>query len=557
MAYHFSLEITNVHSRFLLPVALVATSYLFGWLAAFSRMDHAFAQDNQQRALTNSEPSATPNLAFAALAAQNQKVSATPQRDGRKPNILVIMGDDIGWFNPSCYNHGMMGYKTPNIDRIAKEGVMFTDAYGQQSCTAGRAAFITGQCPKRTGLLKIGMPGDPIGLQKEDPTIAELLKPLGYATGQFGKNHLGDLDQFLPTNHGFDEFFGNLYHLNAEEEPEHPIYPKDPAFRKKYGPRGVLKSTVGGKIEDTGPLTKKRMETIDEEFLAASLDFIGRQHKADKPFFCWFNSTRNHIFTHLKKESEGKTGRGIYADAMVEHDGHVGQLLKKLDDLGIANNTIVIYTTDNGAEKYAWPDGGTSPFRGQKATTWEGGLRIPFLVRWPEQVKGGRVSNEILSLEDCLPTLLAAAGEAEITKKLLNGHTAGESTFKVHIDGYNFLPYLSGIEEKGPRDTFFGYVDDGTLGAVRYKDYKFHFSTQDHPGMQAWIMAQTPRKAPLMIDLRADPFEAAPTETSNYDDWVSRMMFIMVPLKDLVGEHVSTFKAFPPRQEGGSFTLRQ
>ncbi|MCY3008737.1 MAG: arylsulfatase [Planctomycetota bacterium] len=484
-------------------------------------------------------------------------MSATPQRDGRKPNILVIMGDDIGWFNPSCYNHGIMGYKTPNIDRIAKEGVMFTDAYGQQSCTAGRAAFITGQCPKRTGLLKIGMPGDPIRLQKEDPTIAELLKPLGYVTGQFGKNHLGDLDQFLPTNHGFDEFFGNLYHLNAEEEPEHPIYPKDPAFRKKYGPRGVLKSTVGGKIEDTGPLTKKRMETIDEEFLAASLDFIGRQHKADKPFFCWFNSTRNHIFTHLKKESEGKTGRGIYADAMVEHDGHVGQLLKKLDDLGIANNTIVIYTTDNGAEKYAWPDGGTSPFRGQKATTWEGGLRIPFLVRWPEQVKGGRVSNEILSLEDCLPTLLAAAGDADITKKLLNGHKAGESTFKVHIDGYNFLPYLLGIEEKGPRDTFFAYVDDGTLGAVRYKDYKFHFSTQDHLGMQAWIMAQTPRKAPLMIDLRADPFEAAPTETSNYDDWVSRMMFIMVPLKDLVGQHVATFKAFPPRQEGGSFTLRQ
>ena len=329
-----------MRSRFFLPVALVATSYLFSWLAAFSLMDHAFAQDNQQRALTYSEPAATPSSAFAAVAAHNQKVSATPQRDGRKPNILVIMGDDIGWFNPSCYNHGMMGYRTPNIDRIAKEGVMFTDAYGQQSCTAGRAAFITGQCPKRTGLLKIGMPGDPIGLQKEDPTIAELLKPLGYVTGQFGKNHLGDLDQFLPTNHGFDEFFGNLYHLNAEEEPEHPIYPKDPAFRKKYGPRGVLKSTVGGKIEDTGPLTKKRMETIDEEFLAASLDFIGRQHKADKPFFCWFNSTRNHIFTHLKKESEGKTGRGIYADAMVEHDGHVGQLLKKLDDLGIANNTV-------------------------------------------------------------------------------------------------------------------------------------------------------------------------------------------------------------------------
>jgi arylsulfatase len=474
----------------------------------------------------------------------------------KKLNILVIMGDDIGWFNPSCYNSGMMGYQTPNIDRIAREGVRFTDAYGQQSCTAGRAAFITGQCPKRTGLLKIGMPGDPVGLQKEDPTIAELLKPHGYATGQFGKNHLGDLDQFLPTNHGFDEFFGNLYHLNAEEEPENPDYPKDPAFKKKYGPRGVIRSTADGKIEDTGPLTKKRMETVDAEFLAASLDFIDRQHKADKPFFCWFNSTRCHIYTHLKKESEGKTGRGIYADGMVEHDGHVGQLLKKLDDLGIADNTIVIYTTDNGAEKFSWPDGGTSPFRGEKATTWEGGIRVPFMIRWPAQVKGGRTSNEIISLEDCLPTLLAAVSDTNITEKLLKGHKAGDKTFKVHVDGYNFMPYLTGKEEKGPRKEYFAYVDDGTLGAVRYMDYKFHFSTQEHLGMKAWLLAQEPRKAPLLIDLRADPFEAAPEDSSYYDDWLGRRMFVMVPLKDLVGKHAATFKAFPPRQESGSFTPR-
>jgi arylsulfatase A-like enzyme len=474
-----------------------------------------------------------------------------------KPNILVIMGDDIGWFNASCYNSGVMGYQTPNLDRIAAEGVRFTDAYGQQSCTAGRAAFLTGQCPKRTGLLKIGMPGDPIGLQTEDPTIAELLKPLGYATGQFGKNHLGDLDKFLPTNHGFDEFFGNLYHLNAEEEPENTDYPQNPEFKKKFGPRGVLKSTAGGEIVDTGPLTKKRMETVDEEFLNASLDFIDRQHQAKKPFFCWFNSTRCHIFTHLKPGSDGKTGRGTYADGMVEHDGHVGQLLKKLDDLGIADNTIVIYTTDNGAEKFSWPDGGTSPFRGEKATTWEGGIRVPFMVRWPAKVKGARVSNEIISLEDCLPTLLAAAGEPKIVEKVLAGHPAGNKTYKVHLDGYNFLPYLTGAEERGPRKEFFAYVDDGSLGAVRYQDYKFHFSTQDHHGMQAWMKGQTPRKAPLIIDLRADPFESMPEESSYYDDWLIRRMFAMVPVKELVAKHAATFQAFPPRQESGSFTPKQ
>ena len=474
-----------------------------------------------------------------------------------KPNILVIFGDDIGWYNPSVYNLGMMGYKTPNIDRIAREGMLFTDAYGQQSCTAGRAAFITGQSPKRTGLLKIGMPGDPIGLQKEDPTIAELLKPLGYMTGQFGKNHLGDLDKFLPTAHGFDEFFGNLYHLNAEEEPENPDYPKDPAFRKKYGPRGVIKSSADGKIEDTGPLTSKRMETIDEEFLAATLDFIDRAHTANKPFFVWFNSTRMHIFTHLKKESVGKTGKGIYADGMVEHDGHVGQLLQKLDDLGIADNTLVIYTTDNGAEKFTWPDGGTSPFRGEKATTWEGGVRVPLMVRWPAAIKPAQVSNEIISHEDWLQTILAAAGEPDIQNKLLKGYSAAGKKFKVHLDGYNFLPYLTGKEEKGPRDVFYAFVDDGSLGAVRYKDYKFNLSTQTHHGIGAWFFAQEGRKAPLIINLRADPFESAPVDSAYYDDWMVRHMFIMVPLKDLVTKHMDTYKEFPPRQEGGSFTPKQ
>lgn len=484
-------------------------------------------------------------------------LTSLASRAADKPNILVIMGDDIGWFNPSCYNHGMMGYQTPNIDSIARGGVLFTDAYGQQSCTAGRAAFITGQCPKRTGLLKIGMPGEDTGLQKEDPTIAELLKPMGYATGQFGKNHLGDLDEFLPTNHGFDEFYGNLYHLNAEEEPENVDYPKDPEFRKKFGPRGVIKSSADGKIEDTGPLTSKRMETIDTEFLGSAMDFIDRQHQADKPFFCWFNSTRMHIFTHLKEESAGKTGRGIYADGMVEHDGHVGQLLGKLDDLGITENTIVIYTTDNGAEKFSWPDGGTSPFRGEKASTWEGGIRVPLAIRWPGTIPGSRVSNEIVSLEDCLPTLLAAAGEPEIKEKLLKGHQAGDTTYKVHLDGYNFLPYLKGDVETGPRESYFAFVDDGSLGAMRYKAFKFHFSTQNRDGIGSWFFEQEVRKAPLIIDLRADPFEVAPEDSSYYDDWLVRHMYVMVPVKAMVANFMATFEEFPVRQESGSFTPKQ
>ncbi|MDS9470188.1 arylsulfatase [Paracoccus sp. MBLB3053] len=497
---------------------------------------------------------------FAPAALAQDTGVTSPSATADKPNILVIMGDDIGWYNTSAYNLGVMGYQTPNIDSIAKDGMLFTDAYGQQSCTAGRAAFITGQSPKRTGLLKIGMPGDPIGLQAEDPTIAEMLKPLGYATGQFGKNHLGDLDQFLPTNHGFDEFFGNLYHLNAEEEPENPDYPKDPQFREQFGPRGILKSSADGQIEDTGPLNRKRMETVDSEFLAATEDFIQRQEDADKPWFVWFNTTRMHIFTHLKEESQGKTGLGIYADGMVEHDAMVGKLLDKLDEMGVADNTIVIYTTDNGAEKFSWPDGGTSPFRGEKATTWEGGVRVPFMIKWPGHIEPGQISNEILSLEDMFPTLVAAAGDPDIKQKLLDGYQAGDKSFNVHLDGYNLLPHLTGAAPEGeawPRNEYFAWVDDGTLGAVRHNRFKANFSTQQNEGVDAWFEGQAPHKAPIFIDLRADPFEMAPETSSYYDDWIVRRMFVIAPTVAIVKEHMATYEKFPPRQESGSFTPKQ
>ena len=485
--------------------------------------------------------------------------AAVAQEQAEKPNILVIMADDIGWFNTSAYNDGMMGYTTPNIDSIAEDGIRFTDAYGQQSCTAGRAAFITGQSPKRTGLLQIGLPGDPIGLQPEDPTIAEILKPMGYATGQFGKNHLGDRDEHLPTNHGFDEFFGNLYHLNAEEEPENPDYPTDPAFRDRYGPRGVIRASADGEIEDTGPLTKERMETVDEEFLAATVDFIERQEESDTPWFTWFNTTRMHIFTHLKEESEGATGLGIFADGMVEHDAMIGELLDKLDELGATENTIIIYTTDNGAEKFTWPDGGTTPFRGEKATTWEGGIRVPFMMKWPGHIEEGQVSNEILALEDMLPTLVAAAGDPDIKQKLLTGYQAADKEYKVHLDGYNLLPSLTGAPDAGvwPRKEFFAFVDDGSLGAVRYGRFKFHFSTQTEAGLSAWFNAQDPLKAPLLIDLRTDPFEMAPVDSSYYDDWLVRHMFTFIPVQELVGNFMATFEEFPVRQTLGAPSPKQ
>jgi arylsulfatase A-like enzyme len=476
------------------------------------------------------------------------------QAQQQKPNILVIMGDDIGWFNPSAYHQGMMGYQTPNIDRIAKEGARFTDWYGQQSCTAGRAAFVTGQSPIRTGLTKVGLPGADVGLRPEDPSVAELLKPLGYATGQFGKNHLGDKDEFLPTNHGFDEFFGNLYHLNAEEEPENTDYPKDPEFRKRFGPRGVIKSSADGKLTDTGPLTRKRMETVDEEFLAAALDFIDRQHKAGKPFFVWFNSTRMHVWTRLKPESQGKTGRGLYPDGMVEHDGHVGQLLKKLDDLGIANTTLVVYTTDNGAEVTTWPDGGNTPFRGEKATGWEGGFRVPMMMRWPGVLQPGTVYNDIFAHEDLLPTFVAAGGDPDVVARCLKTCQAGTKSFKVHLDGYNLLPFFKGEVKEAPRKEFLYWSDDGELLALRFQNWKVSFKEQEHKGINVWRREFTNLRMPKLYDLRADPFEQG-DESMEYDKWVSERMFLLVPSQAVVGQWLATFKDFPIRQKPASFNL--
>ena len=472
-----------------------------------------------------------------------------------KPNILVIWGDDIGQFNVSAYNMGMMGYKTPNIDRIAKEGAIFTDWYGQQSCTAGRAAFVTGQSPMRTGLTKVGLPGAPEGMQKEDPTIAGLLKPYGYMTGQFGKNHLGDRDEMLPTNHGFDEFFGNLYHLNAEEEPENPDYPKDPAFKERFGPRGVIKSTADGKIEDTGPLTKKRMETVDDEVTASALDFMDRATKADKPFFIWWNSTRMHVWTHLKPESEGKTGYGVYADGMVEHDGHVGQLLAKLDELGIADNTIVMYSSDNGAEVFTWPDGGTTMFANEKGTQWEGGFRVPTLIRWPGVIEPGTIINDLCAHEDMLPTLLAAAGDTTVKEDLLKGKQVGDMNYKVHLDGYNLLPFLKGDEEVTPRREFIYWTDDGNVAALRYNDWKIHFMIQKSHGVDVWSDPFTTVRMPMLMNLRSDPFERAWNESIGYDKWALERVFMIAPAGAIVGQWLQSFKDFPPRQKPGSFNL--
>jgi len=470
-----------------------------------------------------------------------------------QPNILVIWGDDIGPFNISAYNRGIMGYKTPNIDRIANEGILFTDSYGDQSCTAGRAGFITGQHPARTGLTKVGLPGAKEGLHKDDPTIADLLKARGYTTGQFGKNHLGDLDEHLPTNHGFDEFFGNLYHLNAEEEPEHADYPKDAEFRKRFGPRGVIKSSADGKIKDTGPLTKKRMETVDEEFLAAGLEFIDRAVKSKKPFFMWFNSTRMHVFTHLKPESVGVTGQGIYADGMVEHDGHVGQLLDKVDALGITDNTIVMYATDNGAELLLWPDGGYTPFRGEKNSNWEGAYRVPMMVRWPAKIKAGQVSNEIIAMMDWLPTFLAAAGDSNVKAKLKKGMRVGGKTYKVHLDGYNFLPHFTGAESSGPRNEFIYTSDTGDIVGLRDGDYKFVFSEQRAHGLDTWIDPWTKLRAPKMFNLRMDPYERMHHEGGDYERWFAEHMFLFVPAMARVGEFKATFKDFPQRQKPASF----
>ncbi|MDW2070135.1 arylsulfatase [Vibrio sp. 2094] len=491
-------------------------------------------------------------LAAALIGATSSSIAA------EKPNILVIWGDDIGQSNLSAYTFGLMGYKTPNIDSIAKEGMMFTDYYGEQSCTAGRSTFITGQTVLRTGLSKVGLPGADLGLKEEDVTIAEMLKPMGYMTGQFGKNHLGDKDEHLPTNHGFDEFFGNLYHLNAEEEPENVDYPKDPEFRKKFGPRGVIRSYADGKIEDTGPLTRKRMETVDEETLDAALDFMDRAVKAEKPFFVWWNATRMHFRTHVKEENSGKTGISEYADGMVEHDNHVGQLLKKVDDLGIKDNTIVFYSTDNGPHMNSWPDAGTTPFRGEKNTNWEGAYRVPAMVRWPGKIKAGSVSNDIMHHMDWMPTFVAAAGDDNIKEKLLKGYSANGKKFKVHLDGYNFLPYLTGKEDKAPREEIFYFSDDGDLTALRYNKWKLVFMEQRAKGtLRIWAEPFTTLRVPKIFNLRMDPYEVADITSNTYYDWMLDRAYMLVPAQAYVGRFLETFKEFPPRQKAASFSLDQ
>jgi arylsulfatase A-like enzyme len=512
--------------------------------------------------------------AQAAPAEPGATPSARPAAASAKPNILVIFGDDIGLTNVSAYSFGLMGYKTPNIDRIAKEGMMFTDYYAEQSCTAGRSSFITGQSTLRTGLSKVGLPGAKIGLQAEDITIAQALKPLGYTTGQFGKNHLGDRNEFLPTVHGFDEFLGNLYPLNAEEEPENPDYPKDPAFKAKFGPRGVIRSfatdiddqtvdprwgKVGKqKIEDTGPLTIKRMETIDDETVTAAIDFMKRQVAAKRPFFLWWNGTRMHLYTHVRPEMRGRSGISEYFDGMLEHDDDVGKILKAIDELGIADNTILIYTTDNGPHMNSWPDGAMTPFRGEKNTNWEGAFRVPAMIRWPGHIKPGSVSNDIVSGLDWFPTLLAAAGDPDVKDQLLKGYDAEGTTFKVHLDGYNQLPYLTSEQAKSARNGFFYFNDDGQLVAVRVGNWKLNFCEQRTEGTLAvWRDPFVCLRAPTMFNLRMDPYERAEITSNTWNDWVIRHSYMVVPIQALVGDFVSTFKDFPPRQKPSSFSVDQ
>lgn len=488
-------------------------------------------------------------MAGQAFAQEQQAEQDQAGNQNQKPHIVVIWGDDIGVHNISAYNHGVMGYETPNIDSLAEQGAMFTDSYAQQSCTAGRASFILGQHPFRTGLLTIGMPGSDHGIPDWSPTIADLLKEQGYTTGQFGKNHLGDQDEHLPTNHGFDEFYGNLYHLNAEEEPETYYYPKDPEFRKKYGPRGVIHSFADGRVEDTGPLTRKRMETMDEEVHTKAMDFLERGVESGKPVFMWYNTTRMHVWTRLKEESQGRTGVGLYPDGMVEHDDFVGKVLQKIEELGIADNTIVIYSTDNGAETFSWPDGGITPFHGEKGTTWEGGFRVPLLVRWPGVIEPGTVSNDIISQEDWMPTLLAAAGEPNIVEKLKEGYTANGKEFKVHPDGYNFMPYWQGEAEKSPREEIYYFSQGGELNAVRVQDWKIHFAIIK--GNIATGVREIPGW-PLIINLRADPYEKMWEEGElGYFRWYADNMWTMVPVQDYIQSFLSTIPEYP-FQEGAS-----
>jgi arylsulfatase len=493
--------------------------------------------------------------------ARAQQATPAPAADAGRPNILVIFGDDIGQTNISAYSMGVIGYKTPNIDSIAKAGIMFTDYYAENSCTAGRSTFITGQTCLRTGLCKVGAPGAPVGLQAGDITIAQALKPLGYATGQFGKNHLGDRDEYLPTKHGFDEFFGNLYHLNAEEEPEAPYWPKDDQeFLKDYNPRGVIKASADGKVEDTGPLTKKRMETIDDETTAAAIDFIGRQVKQKKPFFTWMNTTRMHVFTHVRESMRGQSGMlgNEYADGMIEHDSDVGKLLKALDDLGVTDNTIVVYTTDNGPNQFSWPDAATTPFRSEKDTNWEGAFRVPAMVRWPGHIQPGQISNEIVSGLDWFPTLVAAAGDADVKSRLLNGwQPAGSSTtFKVHLDGYNQLDYLTGKSDKSARNDFYYFDDDGGLVATRCDDWKVVFKEQ--PAEGGFAVWQTPFitwRLPKLFNLRMDPYERADKVSDQYNDWLVRNDYLLVKGQLQGAAFLETFVTFPPSQRVASFNI--
>jgi arylsulfatase A-like enzyme len=484
---------------------------------------------------------------------------APPVQGQAKPNILVIFGDDIGQANISRYTHGLVGYTTPHIDSIGEEGMTFTDYYAENSCTAGRSSFITGQSPVRTGMSKVGVPGAPVGIQKRDITIAEALKPLGYATGQFGKNHLGDRDEYLPTNHGFDEFFGNLYHLNAEQEPEMPYWPKDdPAFLKVYNPRGVIHSYADGKIEDTGPLNIKRMETVDDETSDRAVAFMGEQQKAGKPFFVWMNFTRMHIYTHIRPEYKGKSGMpgNDYADGMWEHDQDVGKMLKAVDDLGIKDNTIVIYTTDNGPNQFSWPDAATTPFRNEKDSNWEGAFRVPAMIRWPGHIKSNQWSNEIVSGMDWFPTLLAAAGDTTITERLLKGTGPGGMAHKVHLDGYNILPYLTGQETHSPRKEFYYFNDDGQFVAIRFGNWKVDFCEQRAPGgFAVWSEPFICTRTTKIFNLRMDPYERADVVSDQYYDWMVHNVYLGVQAQILAQEFIATFKEYPASQPPASFTI--
>ncbi len=504
-------------------------------------------------------------LAIAVVA--SALASAANAQD--QPNILIVWGDDIGQSNISAYTMGVVGYRTPNIDRIAREGIIFTDYYGEQSCTAGRSAWIMGQSVFRTGLSKVGLPGAELGMREEDPTIAVLLNDLGYATGQFGKNHLGDRDEQLPTNHGFDEFFGNLYHLNAEEEPEHEDYPRDlvlpngQTFLERFGPRGVIHSYANEDgtqtIENTGPLTRLRMETVDDETSDAAIDFIRRQHEAGIPWFCWWNGTRMHFRTHVREELRGISGQDEYADGMVEHDMHIGKFLELLDELEIADNTIVMYSTDNGPHYNSWPDAAATPFRGEKNTNWEGGWRVPCAVRWPGVVEPGSISNGIVHHMDWLPTLVAAAGNPDIKEQLLDSYTSESNgrEYRVHLDGYNITEHLSNPQEvESPRKEIFYFSDDGDLTALRYQDWKIIFMEQRAPGtLRVWAEPFTPLRVPLMFNLRRDPYERAQITSNTYYDWLLDRAYLLVPAQAYVANFLATFEEYPPRQKAASFSL--